>query len=126
LDYVAGDGIAIQTTSPYTPAAPGIVATGGVNNVESLTLTNGATRVLIIGLASGSVQVDITAITVLIIDGMEVVKGSGNTDYDDIEAGDNVKGWISDTRYVAGKVNALPWDTEGNTDWAIDNELIES
>lgn len=124
LDYQAGTGISIQTTSPYSTAAPGIVNTQTNVNVNAaafapstgiltLTLTNAAT-----------VTVDLSAYTVLKIDGYTVEKGSGNTDFANIEVGDFVEKWVSTTRFIKGRVTALPYTTEGNIAYVIDNETL--
>lgn len=122
LDYVAGTGISIQTTSPYTAAAPGIVATGTANNVQSVSFA-AATGILTITLASGSVTVDLSAYTVLKIDDYIVDKDSGNSDTDNIEVNDIIRGYPSATKYIHGKVNALPYTTAGNIDYFVNNEL---
>ena len=121
LDYVAGVGISIQTTSPYTAAAPGIVNTSAANNVTGVTFAAG-TRILTISLTTGTVTVDLTAYTVLKIDGYQVDKGSGNTNYTTIEVGDYCTGWETD-EYVAFKVTALPYLTSGNRSFAIKNSI---
>lgn len=55
-----------------------------------------------------------------------VEKGSGNSDTGNFEVGDKFDGWIeSDTRYVVGKVIALPFDVDDETkvSLAADNYL---
>jgi hypothetical protein len=59
----------------------------------------------------------------LIIDGMVVDKAVGNVNNALIEVDDKFFGWISDTRFVAGKATAIPWNTAGNSIFAVDNEI---
>lgn len=116
LDYQAGTGITIQTTSPYSAAAPGIVNTSVANPITGVTFAP-ATGILTIQLTTGSQTVDLSAYTVLKIDGFIVTKGSGNTDYDDFEVGDYGEGWEGGNK-VAFKVTGVPYDDPGNRIYA--------
>lgn len=113
--YSAGTGIAISLE--------GVISNNDVSdNIDTITFAP-STGILTITLESAATAtVDLSAYTVLKIDGVTVEKGSGNTNFAAIEVGDRVNGWISTTRYVAGVVNALPWDTEGNLNNALDGE----
>lgn len=54
------------------------------------------------------------------------VDKNGNTDIQNFEVGDRFEGWLdNDTRYVVGKVIALPFDINDNTKTVliIDNIL---
>lgn len=57
-----------------------------------------------------------------VIDGFLVVKGSGNTAAT-IEVGDKIQGWLSDTKFCAGVVTALPYTTDTNRTDAILTEI---
>ena len=117
---VAGTGVSVDVTDPLNP-----IVTNTETNVTISTIAIApATGILTITLTDASTAtVDLSAYLVLKIDGYEVEKGAGNTDYDTIEVGDFWAGWLTTTRYVRGKVNALPYATAGNTDFVIDNEL---
>lgn len=124
LDYQAGAGITIQTTTPYTAAAPGIVNTETNVTVNTATFAAG-TGILTLTLTDAStVTVDLSAYTVLKIDGFEVIKGAGKTNYTTIEATDKIKGWLTSTRYINGVVNTIPYATEGNIDFVTDNSIF--
>ena len=128
LDYVAGTGITIQTTSPYSAAAPGIV-NNETNDYVTAAAFAPATGILTLTLLSaGTVTVDLSAYTVLKIDGYIVDKGPDpssptNTDLGAIEVGDIIRGYPSATNYIHGKVNALPYTTDGNIDYFTNNDL---
>jgi hypothetical protein len=49
----------------------------------------------------------------------------GNSDIDVIEVGNMFEGWSSETRYIVGKVIALPFDADDDlkVSLVIDNEL---
>ena len=49
----------------------------------------------------------------------------GNSDINAIEVGNEFEGWVSATRYVVGKVIALPFDVDDNTKVSliVNNEL---
>lgn len=115
----AGTDIAITGTA----AIPIVSFTGTAVGVTALTFAP-ATGILTITLTGGgTVTEDLSAYTRLKIDGYDVIKGSGKTNFTTIEITDKISGWPSDTRYVVGVVNAIPYATAGNTDFVIDNEL---
>lgn len=121
----AGAGVSIDATDPTSPI---VTFTGTANNVTGVSFA-ASTRVLTITLTSGSVTVDLSAYTVLKIDGYTATKGSGNTDYDDWEVGDFGEGWdTANNRKVAFKVDSLPVvDTgvlqDANLSFALNNEI---
>lgn len=118
--YSAGAGISI---------ASGVITNTNVsNNVTGVSLAP-ATGILTITQESGSVTVDLSAYIVLKIDGYQVTKGSGNTDYDDWEVGDFGDGWdASNNRRVSFKVDSLPVVSgsvlqDANLSFALNNEI---
>ncbi len=115
----AGTGMSIDVTDPNNP----ILNNTETNDYVSSASFNPATGVLTLNLnGGGTVTVDLSAYTVLKIDGFQVEKGSGNTNYASIEAGDKCRGWDGD-RDVAFRVDALPHTTEANRTYATDNPL---
>jgi hypothetical protein len=118
----------VDNSIPAFTAGAGIELVGGTaitntslaDNIDTIVF-NPADGILTITLEStATATVDLSAYTVLIIDGYQVKKGSGNTDLDDIEVGDYCVGWESDT-YVAFKVTGLPYLS--NRDFAINNSI---
>jgi hypothetical protein len=121
--YAAGAGITIQTTSPYSASAPGIIA-DDVGEFLANASFAASTRILTLTMESGgTITVDLSAHTVLLIDGYEVIKGSGKNNMTTIELTDKIKGWLSATRYINGIVNTIPYATEGNIDFVQDETI---
>ena len=115
----AGAGISIDITNPNSPVIINNETNDYVNGVSFAPLTGVLTLSLFGG---GSVTVDLSAYTILKIDGFEVKKGTGNTNDTAIEVGDYCKGWDGDND-VAFKVNALPHTTEANRSYATNNSF---
>jgi len=91
--------IALTDTEEYVTSAAFAKSTG----ILTLNMNGG-----------GTVTVNLSAHTVNKIDGYEVIKGSGNTDYDNWEVNDFGEGWdTANNRRVAFKVNSLPVVTAG-------------
>jgi hypothetical protein len=118
---VAGDNITIDVTDSLNPI---ITASGGGSGiyVDSITFVP-STGILTLG-RTGDVDLnlDLSSYLVLKIDGFQVKKGSGNNDLENAEIGDRFVGWDGD-RYVAFDVTGLPYTTESNRDYAIDNPI---
>lgn len=109
----AGDGISIDATDPLNPIITNTETDVTVQSGEF----NPASGILTVTLTNlSTVDIDLAAYTVLKIDGYEVKKGNGNTDYENIEVGDYCFGWESDT-HVSFKVTGIPYLT--NRDLAI-------
>ena len=116
---VAGTNISVDITDPQNP----IISNTGSGEYVTAASFAPATGILTLTLlGGGTVTVDLSSYTILKIDGYQVWKGAGNTDYDDIEVGDKIFGWNGDT-LIAGEVNALPYTTSGNIDFALNNAI---
>ena len=117
----AGTGITIDFTDPNNPL---------INNSETNSYLNGlsfdpSTGVVTASiLGGGTVTLDLSAYTVLKIGGFQAKKGAGNTNLSAVEIGDYLKGWEGD-RYVAFRVDGLPFTTESNRKYAINNQIFD-
>lgn len=111
--YTAGTGIDL-TGNTITNTSTNVNVQSGTldyaNERIRLTLTNAAT-----------VDISVPGIKP-VIDGYTVDKGAG-TNYAAIEVGDFCSGW-NGTRFVAFRVDALPYTTESNVSYAIDGEIV--
>lgn len=114
---VAGTGVSINATDPLNPV---ISATGTNDYVDSGVVDYANDRIRLTLLGGGNV--DIPFVAKPIIDGFTVDKGAGNTNYAAIQAGDFVSGWEG-TRFVAFRVDGLPYTTESNRSYAIEGEI---
>lgn len=111
--YTAGSGISIAS-NVITNTETNVNAESGVvdyaNEVITITLTDASTfNISVPGIKP-------------VIDGYTVDKGAG-TNYAAIEVGDFCYGW-NGTRFVAFRVDALPYTTESNVSYATDGEII--
>ena len=114
---VAGTGITVNVTDPQNP----IITNSETNDYVTAAALAPATGILTLTLnGGGTVTVDLSAYIVLNIDGYQVKKGGGNTNYTTIETGDYCIGWETDT-YVAFKVTGIPYLT--NRSLAINNMI---
>jgi hypothetical protein len=114
---VAGTGVTINVTDPLNPI---ITASGTNDYVDSGVVDYANDRIRLTLLGGGNV--DIPFVAKPIIDGFTVDKGSGNTNYAAIQAGDFLSGWDG-TRFVAFRVDGLPYTTESNRSYAIEGEI---
>lgn len=114
---VAGTGISINVADPLNPI---ITNTAGAEYVTTAAFAPATGILTLTLLGLGTVTVDLSAYVVLNIDGYQVKKGAGNTDYASIEVGDYCEGWETDTR-VAFKVTGLPYLS--NRSLAINNSI---
>lgn len=118
--YTAGAGISIASNV--------ITNTNVSNNITGVSFAP-STGILTITLETGTATVDLSAYTVLKIDGYAVEKGSGNTDYANWEVGDFGDGWdASNNRRVSFKVDSLPVVSgsvlqDANISFALNNEI---
>ena len=114
----AGSGVTIDITDPQNP----IVSSSESNDyVVSGLVDYGNSRIVLTLLSTGTVNVAIPGIKP-VIDGYTVDKGAGNTTYTAIEAGDFCSGWDG-TKFVAFRVDSLPYTTEANISYAIQGEI---
>jgi len=60
----------------------------------------------------------------IVLDGYIVTKGTGNTNRLAVQVGDIIDGQFSSTRYIRAQVDALPYTTEANLTFFIDNTII--
>lgn len=112
-----GGGLTIDITDPQNP----ILSVSAGNDFVSSGVVDYANSRIRLTLNGGG-NVDIPFVAKPIIDGFTVDKGSGNTNYAAIQAGDFLSGWDG-TRFVAFKVDALPYTTESNRSYAIEGEI---
>ena len=120
--YQAGTGISIQTTTPFSPASPGIVNNETNDYVTEFSFAPATGILTATLLGEGTVTINLSAYTVLRIGGFETKKGSGNTNFAAHEVGDYCHGWDGD-RFVAFKIAGLPISTESNRSYALENEI---
>ncbi|MDB9801193.1 hypothetical protein OAB94_02325 [Flavobacteriaceae bacterium] len=114
----AGSGVTIDITDPQNP----IVSSSESNDyVVSGLVDYGNEQITLTLLSTGTVNVSIPGIKP-VIDGYTVDKGVGNTNYVSIEAGDFCSGWDG-TKFVAFRVDSLPYTTEANISYAIQGEI---
>ena len=77
---------------------------------------------------SSAVSTDFELISsgTIVIDGYNVIKGTGNDSETAIEVGDFFEGWATATRYVRGKMIASPFDVNDETkvSLVIDNSIF--
>lgn len=114
----AGTGITVNVTDPQNPV---ITNTETNDYVTSGVIDYPNGRIVLTLLSSGTVNVNIPGIKP-VIDGFTVDKGLGNSNYTSIEVGDYASGWDGN-RFVAFKVDSLPYTTEANRSYAIDNSI---
>ncbi len=108
---VAGQGITINVTDPQNPVITNVEINNYVNGI-SFNPANGILTLTYLG--GGNITVDLSAYTRLKIDGYDVKKGSGNTNFGAIEVGDIIKGYPNATTYIHAEVTALPYTTATN------------
>lgn len=114
----AGSGVTIDITDPQNP----IVSSSEANDyVVSGLVDYGNEQITLTLLSTGTINLSIPGIKP-VIDGYTVDKGAGNTTYTAIEAGDFCSGWDG-TKFVAFKVDSLPYTVEANISYAIQGEI---
>jgi hypothetical protein len=113
---VAGTGISVDVTDPQNPI---LEATGAGDYVVSGVVDYANDRIRLTLLSGGNV--DVPFVSKPVIDGLIVDKGAG-TNYAAIEVGDFCSGWEG-TSYVAFRVDGLPYTTEANRSYALNNEI---
>lgn len=108
---IGGSNITIDITNPQNPIINAAVLNEYLNSLSFDPSTGILTATL---LSTAMVTVDLSNYTVLKLDGYQVQKGSGNTNFGAWEVGDYGKGWDTNIdREVAFKVNTLPVVTGG-------------
>lgn len=115
---VAGTGVSVNVADPLNPI---ISVSEGNDYVESGIVDYANDRIRLTLLSDGTV--DIPFVAKPIIDGFTVDKGSGNTNFAAIEAGDFVSGWDG-IRFIAFRVDGLPHTTESNRAYALNSKII--
>ena len=113
----AGAGI---TLNPIIDGFEIVAADGSEEYLDQATF-DPATRVLTLTLlGGGKITLDMSPYTVLNIDGYQVKKGPGKTDYTSIEVTDKCRGWEGDND-VAFTVTGLPYTDPGNRNYSTNN-----
>jgi hypothetical protein len=115
---VAGTGASVDATDPLNPIIS--IAEGNDYTVSGV-VDYANDRIRLTLFSTGTV--DIPFIAKPIIDGFTIDKGSGNINFTAIEVGDFGSGWDG-TRFVAFRVDGLPYTTEGNRAYALNSEIL--
>lgn len=66
----------------------------------------------------------IEVLKVVVIDDAIVTKKAGNVDYENVEVGDFIRRYPTDTRYINARVDVLPHTVDANLSFFEDIELI--